>query len=71
MPVCPCFLNRLSISSWVLSKTVFLAPAQDLVAGMLPDVRQKGQLYFGLNVSNLVVIFSKRFKLTYLTKYLL
>lgn len=44
------------ISFWVLSKTMLPVPSQ------LPDVRQKGQLCFGLNTSHLVFIFSKRFE---------
>lgn len=64
----PCVFNRLSVSFWGLSKAVFLAPTQDLVAGVLPDVRQKGQLCFGLSMSHLVFIFSKRFKLTAFNK---
>lgn len=58
----PSFLNF--VSFWVLSKTVLLAPTWDLVAGVFPDVTQKGQLCFGLNISHFVLIFSKRFKLT-------
>lgn len=61
----PSFLNF--VSFWVLSKTL-LAPTEDLVASMFPDVRQKGQLCFGLNISHLVLIFSKRFKLTSFNK---
>lgn len=41
---------------FILSKAMLPAPSQ------LPDVRQKGQLCFGLNTSHLVFIFSKRFK---------